>query len=323
MADLPAILYFTRAIPTAIRVQEALVGEGFRVVRCDEPSEALGVLMDEPVGLLLLDGPALTPFSERLFRQWREHHPLLECVGVAGTSQKPEAALVRMDCRAILKSPVDPGQLLAAVRTALDNRAGRIAMVRGGEEVATLVLQATQALVTAVELKDAYTRGRADRVALFAGILADEIGGIEADRVRTAARIMDVGKTGVPGDILNKTDRLTDEEFEAVRRHPAISWEMLRHLFRDDLILGVARHHHERWDGRGYPDGLRGKDIPFAARIVAVADSLDAITSTRAFRQARLWSEAVAEIIEGSGTRYDPDVVAHFEKAQDRLLVGA
>lgn len=323
MADQQAVLFFARAIPTSIRVQEALTADGIRVVRTDDPSEALGLLMDEPVALLLLDGGALTPFIERLLRQWREHHPLLQAVGIAGTSQKTEPGLVRMDCRAVLKPPVDPEQLRTAVRDALASRDARIGMVRGGEEVASLVLQATQALVTAVELKDAYTRGRADRVALFAAILADECGGVDVDRVRTAARIMDVGKTGVPEDILNKTDRLTDEEFEQVKRHPIISWEMLRHLFRDDAILGVARHHHERWDGRGYPDRLEGKKIPLEARIVAVADSLDAITSTRAFRQARLWSDAVAEIIQGAGTRYDPEIVARFEKAQDRLLVGA
>ena len=318
-----AILFFSRTIPMATRVQEVLALDGHRVVRSDDPSEALGLLMDEPVGLLLLDGGALTPFTERLFRQWRRHDPLLEAVGIAGTPGKPEPGLVRMDCRVVLKPPVDTGVLRGAVDEALALRAARIAMVRGGEEVAALVLQATQALVTAVELKDAYTRGRADRVALFAGILAQEVGGIDADRVRTAARIMDVGKTGVPEPILNKTDRLTDEEFEQVKRHPVISWEMLRHLFRDDLILGVARHHHERWDGRGYPDGLAGDAIPFAARVVAVADSLDAITSTRAFRQARLWSDAVKEIVQGAGTRYDPEIVKKFEKAQDRLLVGA
>ena len=323
MADQPAILYFTRAIPTATRIQEGLTGDGLRVVRTDDPSEALGILMDEPIGLMLLDGAALTPFIERLLRQWREHHPLLEAVGIAGTSQKVEPALVRMDCRSILRLPVDAGALRSAVRDALDRRDARIGMVRGGEEVASLVLQATQALVTAVELKDAYTRGRADRVALFAGILADEVGAIDVDRVRTAARIMDVGKTGIPESILNKTDRLTDDEFEQVKRHPVTSWEMLRHLFRDDMILGVARHHHERWDGRGYPDGLKGDAIPRAARIVAIADSLDAITSTRAFRQSRLWSEAVKEIIQGAGTRYDPEIVRRFEKAQDRLLVGA
>lgn len=319
----PAILFFARSIPTADSIRKALRSAGLRVVHAEEPADALESLMDEPVGLLLLDGGAMTPFVERLFRQWREQDPLLEAVGVAEASEKTEPALVRMDCRHIVRPPLDMDAVLDAVNDALDRRRERAGLVRGDEEIASLVLQSTQALVTAVELKDAYTRGRADRVALFAAILADEVGGIDVDRVRTAARIMDVGKTGVPEDILNKTDRLTSDEFEAVRRHPIISWQMLRHLFRDDVILGVARHHHERWDGKGYPDGLQGDDIPLEARVVAVADSLDAITSTRAFRQARLWSEAVDEIVEGAGTRYDPDVVKVFETAQERMLVGA
>ncbi|MFO7893384.1 MAG: HD domain-containing protein [Longimicrobiales bacterium] len=319
----PAILYFARSIPTSEKVRQALTREGFRVVHSEEAADALGQLMDEPIGLILLDGGALSPFSERLFRQWREHDPLLEAVGIAGASNKTEPGLVRMDCRRIIRPPIDTDEVVAAVRNALEQRGERAGLVRGDEEIASLVLQATQALVTAVELKDAYTRGRADRVALFAGVLADEVGGIDVDRVRTAARIMDVGKTGVPEQILNKTDRLTDEEFEQVKRHPVISWEMLRHLFRDDVILGVARHHHERWDGRGYPDGLEGAGIPLEARVVAIADSMDAITSTRAFRQARLWSEAVDEIVQAAGSRYDPEVVKVFEGAQERMLVGA
>ena len=318
-----AILYFARADDRSDEIRQALIREGFRVVQSEDPPDALGHLMDEPVGVILLDGGALTPFSERLFRQWREQHPLLEAVGIAGSSEGPEPALVRMDCRKIVGSPVDADDVVEAAREALERREERVGLIRGDEEVASLVLQAIQALVTAVELKDAYTRGRADRVALFAGILADEVGGVDPDRVRTAARIMDVGKTGVPEEILNKTERLTDEEFDQVKRHPLVSWEMLRHLFRDDVILGVARHHHEHWDGSGYPDGLQGDAIPLEARIVAVADSLDAITSTRAFRQARLWSEAVDEIVEAAGIRYDPDVVEVFRTAQERMLVGA
>lgn len=323
MSDELAILFFARATPLADKVREVLLGERIRVIHSDDPADALGQLMDEPIGLLLLEGGAMTPFAERLFRQWQQQDPLLEAVGLAASSTKTEPGLVRMDCRRIVKPPLDPQDLLGAVREALGRRAERARLIRGDDEIASLVLQATQALTTAVELKDAYTRGRADRVALFAGILADEVGGMDVDRVRTAARIMDVGKTGVPEDILNKTDRLTDEEFEQVKRHPVISWEMLRHLFRDEVVLDVARHHHERWDGKGYPDGKQGDEITAEARVVAIADSLDAITSTRAFRQARLWSDAVAEIVEGSGTRYDPNFVKVFERAQERMLIGA
>ncbi|MFW6331638.1 MAG: HD-GYP domain-containing protein [Gemmatimonadota bacterium] len=322
MSEQPAILLFARPTPLADTIHEILLGEPARVLHSSEASDALGELMDEPVGLLFLEGAALSPFSERLFRQWRRQDPLLEILGVAG-SDGTEPGLVRMDCRRILKPPVTPEALLPAVRDALERRAARAGMIRGGDKVAALVLQATQALVTAVELKDAYTRGRADRVALFAGILADEVGGLDVDRVRTAARVMDVGKTGVPEQILNKTDRLTEEEYEQVKRHPVVSWEMLRHIFRDEVVLAVARHHHERWDGRGYPDGIAGEAISREARVVAVADALDAMTSTRAFRQARLWTDAVEEIARGSGTRYDPAIVKVCERAQERLLIGA
>lgn len=323
MSDRPALLYLARPNPSSAMVQEALTGLGLHVVIAHEPADVLGHLMDEPIGLILVDGLSLTTFTARLCRQWREQDPLLEAIGIAGSSDGAELGLTRLSCRHILRQPLDPQALLDAVTQTLAQRSARTAMVRGDEKVASLVLQATKALVTAVERKDAYTRGRSDRVSLFAGILADEVGGVDVDRLRTAAGIMDVGKTGVPERILNKTDRLTDEEFEQVRRHPIIAWEMLRHLFRDDMVLAVARHHHERWDGRGYPDGLKGQAIPIAARIVAIADSLDAMTSTRAFRQARLWSEAVDEIAQGSGTRYDPDLVDVFRNASDRLLVGA
>ncbi|MDX1579071.1 MAG: hypothetical protein R3266_11325, partial [Gemmatimonadota bacterium] len=235
----PSVLHFARSDGTSDEIRQAVRQAGLRVGHSTEPIDALEHLMDESVGLLLLDGGAMTPFAERLFRQWREQDPLLEAVGIAATRDATEPALVRMDCRFIVR-PVDTDEVVDAVTAALDRRRERAGLVRGDEEIAGLVLQATQALVTAVELKDAYTRGRADRVALFAGILADEIGGIDVDRVRTAARIMNVGKTGVPEDILNKTDRLTNEEFEQVKRHPVVSWEMLRHLFRDDVILGVA-----------------------------------------------------------------------------------
>jgi HD-GYP domain-containing protein (c-di-GMP phosphodiesterase class II) len=323
MSELPAILHYAPSNATTTRVSEALSEAGMRVVRADEPTAALALLLDEPVTVLLLHGPSLTPMSERVLRQWRAQDPLLEAVGIAGDGERPESALVRMDCGAVLPSAADTGALVNAVNQAIARRETRAGMVRGDEEVASLVLQATRALVAAVEMKDVYTRGRADRVAMFAGILADEVGGLDSDRIRTAARIMDVGKTGVPEEILNKTDTLTPAEYDQVKRHPVISWEMLRHIFRDEVVLNVARHHHERWDGNGYPDGLSGVEIPLEARIVGIADTLDAITSTRAFREARLWSEAVDEIIRASGSRYDPTIVEVFERAQDRLLVGA
>jgi putative two-component system response regulator len=181
------------------------------------------------------------------------------------------------------------------------------------------VLRAAHALATAVEAKDEYTAGHATRVTAYALILADVIGGIDVVRFRLAGDLHDVGKIGVPDSVLNKPGRLTEEEFELVRKHPATGAHILQPLIDDPLVLGVVRSHHERWDGRGYPDGLEGAAIPLPARVLAVADTLDAMTSHRAYRRGLPWEEVVAEIRRCSGAQFDPDVVAAFERSMDRL----
>jgi HD-GYP domain-containing protein (c-di-GMP phosphodiesterase class II) len=280
------------------------------------------VLMDQDVGAVLLDAQALTPFGERLVREWRDGDPLLELVGLSVKKERTEPELVRMDCRHVLKQPVDLAKLDEAMEDAFAQRAARAGLVGEDETMARHLLRATLEMVRAVELKDAYTRGRADRVALFSGIIASEMPAADEELTRLAGRVHDVGKISIPKAILNKTERLTDAEFNIVKTHPVRSWEMLRNMIDNETILGAARHHHERWDGTGYPDGLEGDAIPLAARIVTVADSLDALTSARAFRKAMLWSEAVEEISGSAGTRYDPRVVAAFEAVEERLLLG-
>jgi HD-GYP domain-containing protein (c-di-GMP phosphodiesterase class II) len=316
------ILFLATQIPSSDRVAQHMREAGYRVYQANKPADVLTVLMDQDVALALLDAQALTPFTERLVRQWRDDDPLLELVGLSVAKDRTEPELVRMDCRHVLKEPLDLAKLDALLGDALTQRATRASLVGNDEPMARHVLQATHEMVRAVELKDAYTRGRADRVALFSGIIASEVPGADEELIRLAGRVHDVGKISIPQSILNKTERLTDEEFDIVRSHPVRSWEMLRNLFDNATILGVARHHHERWDGQGYPDGLSGEAIPLEARVVTVADSLDALTSARAFRKAMLWSEAVEEIAGGAGTRYDPDIISAFEKVEERLLLG-
>ncbi|HKJ92893.1 MAG TPA: HD-GYP domain-containing protein [Longimicrobiales bacterium] len=316
------ILFLATQIPSSNRVAQHLRDAGYRVHQANAAPEVLTVLMDQDVSVALLDAQALTPFTERLVREWRETDPLLELVGLSVNKERTEPELVRMDCRHVVKQPVDVAKLDEAVEDALMQRAARAGLVGDDEAMARHLLKATLEMVQAVELKDAYTRGRADRVALFAGIIASEMPAADEELVRLAGRVHDVGKIAIPKEILNKAERLTDAEFKIVKTHPVRSWEMLRNLIDNETILGAARHHHERWDGKGYPDGLAGDAIPLAARIVTVADSLDALTSARAFRKAMLWSEAVEEIADSAGTRYDPRVIAAFEKVEERLLLG-
>ncbi len=168
-----------------------------------------------------------------------------------------------------------------------------------------------RSLVKAVETKDAYTRGHSERVSR-ASVLIARHRGMTEDRVsllRYAGILHDVGKLGVPTRVLQKTGPLTDREYALVQRHPGIGQELIREIaFLREAYEGIL-HHHERLDGRGYPDGLRAEQIPEFARIIAVADAFDSMTSTRSYRGARTVDEALVELNRHGGTQFDSEMV--------------
>jgi putative nucleotidyltransferase with HDIG domain len=170
------------------------------------------------------------------------------------------------------------------------------------------------ALCQAVETKDFYTRGHSERVSRGATMLAREIG-MGAERVaaiRYAGMLHDVGKLGVPTRVLQKTGPLTEEELAAIQLHPMRGLEIVRQIgFLTEALDGIM-HHHERIDGKGYPMGLAGGEIPEFARVIAVADAFDSMTSARSYRGARRIEEAVAELRKWSGTQFDPVLVEAF-----------
>ncbi|MER5621124.1 HD-GYP domain-containing protein [Streptosporangium sp. NPDC002544] len=176
------------------------------------------------------------------------------------------------------------------------------------------------ALCQAVETKDYYTRGHCTRVSLAAGMIAEEIGmGSERLRaIRYAGMLHDVGKLGVPTKVLQKDGPLSEEEFAAIQLHPMRGLEIVRGIdFLDEAFAGIM-HHHERQDGKGYPMGLAGDEIPEFARIIAVADAFDSMTSDRSYRNARPREVAMTELRKGAGTQFDPVMVVAFIKAVDR-----
>jgi HD-GYP domain-containing protein (c-di-GMP phosphodiesterase class II) len=179
-----------------------------------------------------------------------------------------------------------------------------------------------RALSNAVEARDAYTGRHAERVTAY-GIALAHATGVETERlsqIEFGFLLHDVGKVGVPDAILFKPGALTEEEFALIARHPVIGSEILRDIgFLGEGKL-VVRHHHERWDGTGYPDRLSGDDIPLAARIFAVADALDALTTDRPYRRGTRFERAREEIRSHSGSQFDPDVVAAFDTIPDETF---
>jgi hypothetical protein len=176
-----------------------------------------------------------------------------------------------------------------------------------------------RALVGAVEMKDLYTRGHNERVSKASVMIARELT-LSAERtemLRFAGILHDVGKIGVPTRVLQKTGRLTEEEFEAIALHPVRGLDMVRGIeFLQEAYSGIL-HHHERLDGRGYPMGLQGQEIPEFARIIAVADAFDSMTSTRSYRQARSVEDAIVELRRCAGSQFEPRFVEALIAALD------
>jgi ribonuclease P protein subunit RPR2 len=179
-----------------------------------------------------------------------------------------------------------------------------------------------RALANAVEARDAYTGKHAERVAAYGLEIARAMGSSLADDPQTEFGFLlhDVGKVAVPDAILYKPEPLTPEERALMARHPEIGTQILRDVAFLGDAKAVVRHHHERWDGDGYPDGLRDEEIPLAARVFAVADTLDALTTDRPYRPAVGLAEARATIGASAGTQFDPAVVAAFETVTDAAI---
>ena len=188
-------------------------------------------------------------------------------------------------------------------------RRNEIESIKAAERMkAAMFEQTAEALANAIDAKDRYTHGHSKRVAALSRQIAADAGYSEEDcnSVYFAGLLHDVGKIGIKDDIINKVGRLTDEEFDQIKRHPILGWQILSSIRESPSLSIGARYHHERYDGSGYPDGLKGEAIPEIARIIAVADAYDAMTSTRSYR-ARLSDEKTRDELEkGKGRQFDP-----------------
>jgi HD-GYP domain-containing protein (c-di-GMP phosphodiesterase class II) len=209
--------------------------------------------------------------------------------------------------------PFDEGDLEILV-TLAHQIAATIYSAQLYEDLEASYLSAVRALANSLDAKDTYTRGHSERVARY----SMEIGrvmNLTTDEIKTlhiGALLHDIGKIGISESIINKSSRLTDNEFETIKTHPSRGASIIEPAKFLKEKLPLIKYHHERFDGKGYPDGLKGTDIPMLARIICVADSYDAMTSKRAYRDTMPRVEARNELIRCSGSQFDPKVVTAF-----------
>ncbi|HEX6587710.1 MAG TPA: HD domain-containing phosphohydrolase [Longimicrobiales bacterium] len=302
-------------------VERRLRREGYACTVAGSGEEALERLEFGSFDLVVTDVFMPGMSGLQLIQRLKQHDPSLQIIVMtAQTEVETAVEALRLNADDYLLKPFDIEQLTHSVARSIEHRRLLVEnqeyrrdleqrVKLQAERLEEFYLAGIRSLVTALEAKDARTRGHSDRVTYYAVEIGRGIEGVSMQSLAAGSQLHDIGKIGTRDDVLTKPGALTRAEREHIQQHPVIGVRILAPILDDQVALDIVRNHHERWDGRGYPDGLAGSDIPFAARIVAVADTLDAITSPRAYRPARSWDEALAEIAAERGTQFDPDVV--------------
>jgi len=290
-------------------LRHILSTEGYRVTTADDGEAAVRIVATTRPDLVLLDVglPSLDGFevTRRLRGDLRlTTLPILLLTGRSGEADT--VAGLNAGADDFIRKPVARGELLARIRSALRLRRALVGMEAAHAIVA--------ALANAVEAKDGPTERHCERLAVLAARLGRrlQLPDAELDAVTYGALLHDVGKIGVPDHVLTKPGVLTDEEWILIRRHPEIGERICAPLQSFAAFGPIIRHHHERWDGDGYPDRLRGRDIPLGARIVGIVDAFDAITHDRPYRPARPLEQALQELRSVAGRQLDPELVPVF-----------
>jgi putative two-component system response regulator len=215
-----------------------------------------------------------------------------------------------------LVKPVDRQELVTTIRSRLERTQQlMLAQLQQAYEASLIML------ANAIELRDEYTRGHVERVRHYSVLIARQMGWTDAQitPLQFGSILHDIGKIYIPENILRKAGPLDTPEWDEMRMHASIGADLLENISYLESAIPIIRHHHERWDGSGYPDGLCSEDIPQGARIVAVADSFDAMTTSRVYQPASTQQDAFQEIVSGAGTRYDPKVVEAFQAVWDQI----
>ena len=307
-----------------------LESDGFACREAGSGVEALRLMEAEPVPLVISDLRMPEMDGVTLLKQLVQRWPATAVIMVTAVAEVDSAvACLKQGALDYLAKPFNLDEVRARVSQAiekrkllLDNREYQqnleVRVAAQARRIEELFLEGVHALAKALDAKDAYTRGHSERVADYAVRIARGMG-LPEDRIDIIAlgsQLHDIGKIGVSEMVLNKNGKLTEDEYRHIMEHTVIGAQILGPLLREaPMALAIVRSHHERLDGTGLPDGLKGNAIPLEARVVSLADAFDAMTSARPYRPGLAVERALTELETHAGRQFDPDVLKGFRQA--------
>ena len=281
-----------------------------------DPVEAIELVKKEHFDLMILDF-IMTPYhGDQVVEEIRKFNKDLYILLLTGHKDlaPPLDTIKRLDIQGYCEKSDKFDQLLLLIESGIKSISQMNQIRKMNQELEKSYLETIEMLRYTVDAKDEYTRGHSDRVSAYSVLLGQKAGLDENDirTLRIGGLFHDIGKIGVPDAILQKQGKLTDEEYAEIKKHPSIGARILSNatIFRE--MLQIVEHHHERYDGRGYPSGLKGEEIPYLARIAAIADTFDAMTSKRSYRDAISIETVKEEIEKCKGTQFDPQLADMF-----------
>ncbi|MEN3002159.1 MAG: HD domain-containing phosphohydrolase [Armatimonadota bacterium] len=289
---------------------------GYEVWATAHGADALAVLESQPIDIVLSDifMPGMNGFD--LLKQIRQRRPDVPVILVTGFGNIEMARqALKEGATDFITKPYNVHEIPILIERNLTRHSLESSRARDLQEAVQRSYRATlEALLAALDTRDTETEGHSERVAAYTMLMAQRLNlsQEELQHIEHGALLHDIGKIGVPDHILYKPGPLTPDEWEIMKQHPVIGYRMCMRVEMLRPAAPIVLHHHERWDGKGYPYGLSGEEIPLGARLFAIADTLDAMTSDRPYRKALSFAQAREEIERCAGTQFDPELVRVF-----------